>query len=103
MPTKQNIVKMSHWDTSILQGAMTSKETIDAIFNDLENQLLDKREITVDLKNVTFSSVYFLERLERFIEKGKGLSIEIKIINTSPEIYKVFQVARLHTVLNLCL
>ena len=95
MRTKQNL-------SELLYGEVKSKETIDVIFNDLENQLLDKREIIVDLKNVSFISVYFLERLEKFVEKGKSLSVEIKIINASPEIYKVFQVGRLKTVLSVC-
>ena len=86
----------------LLKGEMISKETIDIIFNDLENQLLDKREVLVDLKNISFVSVYFLERLEGFVEKGKSLNVEIKIINVISEIYKVFQVGRLKTVLGVC-
>ncbi len=96
MPIKQSL-------SELLCGEIKSKEVIDVIFDELENQLLDKREITVNLKKVTFVSVYFLERLERFMEKAKDLSVEIKIINISPEIYKVFQVSRLNTVLNACL
>ena len=95
MPTKQNL-------SELLYGKVKSKETIDIIFNDLENQLLDKREITLDLKNVSFMSVYFLERLEKFVEKGESLSVEIKIINASPEIYKVFQVGRVKNILDRC-
>lgn len=96
MPTKQNIAAM-------LEGKITSKEIIDVIFNDLENQLLDKREVNLDLKKVTFISVYFLERLEKFVEKGKSLSVEIKITNVNPDVYKVFQVGRLSQVLSVCL
>ena len=81
---------------------ITSNKTIDVIFNDLENQLLDKREITVDMKNVYFISVYFLEKLEKLVEKTKKLNVEIKIINISPDVYKVFQVGRLKTVLSVC-
>ena len=81
---------------------ITSNKTIDVIFNDLENQLLDKREITVDMKNVSFISVYFLEKLEKLVEKTKNLNVEIKIINISPDVYKVFQVGRLKTVLSVC-
>ena len=87
----------------VLKGEMITNDVIDLIFNDLEEQLLDKKEVTVDLKNVNFISVYFLERLERFIEKGKSLGTEIKVINVSPDVYKVFQVARLKTVLSVCL
>ena len=86
----------------LLQGEMISKETTDIIFNDLENQLLDKGEITVDLKKIIFISVYFLERLERFVEKAKSLNVEVKIISVSPDVYKVFQVGRVKTVLSVC-
>ena len=96
MPTKQNIA-------DLLQGEMVLKETIDVIFDNLENQLLDKREVTIDLKKVTFISVCFLERLEQFVEKAKSFSVEIEIFNVNPDVYKVFQVGRLKTVLNVCL
>ena len=96
MPIKQSL-------SELLCGEIKSKEVIDVIFDELENQLLDKREIAVDLKKVAFVSVCFLERLERFIEKAKDLSVEIKIINVNPEIYKVFQVSRVNIVLNACL
>ena len=59
MPIKQNAVETCR-GMSLLQGQIISKETIDLIFNDLENQLLDKVEIMIDLKNVTFISTYFL-------------------------------------------
>ncbi len=87
----------------LLQGEITSKETIDLIFNDLENQLLDKREIAIDLKKINFISVHFLERLEKLVEKAQSLNVEIKIINVNPGVYKVFQVGRLKTVLGVCL
>ena len=96
-------MKKEETTADLLQGKLILKQTIDVIFNDLENQLLDKREITVDFLKVTLISVYFLERLERFIEKGKSLGTEIKVINVSPDVYKVFQVARLKTVLSVCL
>src|SRR3989338_3568642 len=88
---------------NLLQGEMTSKKTIDVIFNDFENQLLDRREIIIDLKKIVFVSVYFLERLEKLVERAKNLNVEIKIINVSPDVYKVFQVGRLKTVLDVCL
>ncbi|OGI08628.1 MAG: hypothetical protein A3I68_01050 [Candidatus Melainabacteria bacterium RIFCSPLOWO2_02_FULL_35_15] len=89
--------------SDLLQGEMTSKKTIDVIFNDFENQLLDRREIIIDLKKIVFVSVYFLERLEKLVERAKNLNVEIKIINVSPDVYKVFQVGRLKTVLDVCL
>ena len=82
---------------------MLTKETIDIIFNDLENQLLDKTEVVVDLKEVSFISVYFLERLEKCVEKANELSVKIEIKNVNPDIYKVFQVGRLKLVLSVCL
>ena len=96
MPIKQNLSKLLH-------GEVKSKETIDIIFNDLENQLLDKREVVMDLKKVSFISVYFLERLEKFVDKANELSVKIEIKNVGPEIYKVFQVGRLKMVLSVCL
>ncbi len=87
MPIKQNIV-------DIFRGEMISKEIIDTIFNDLENQLLDMREVVVDMKNISFISVYFLERLEKFLDKAKELNIQIKIVSVIPEIYKVFQIRK---------
>lgn len=86
----------------LLKGEMTSKKTIDVIFNNFENQLLDKRELIIDLKKIVFISVYFLERLEELVEEAKNLNVEIKIINVSPDVYKVFQVGRLKTVLDVC-
>ena len=87
MRTKQNT-------NDLLKGEITSKETIDVIFNDLENQLLDKREIIVDLKNVSFISVYFLERLEKFIEKAQELNVHVKINSVNPNVYKVLQIRK---------
>ena len=96
MLTKQNMADM-------LQGKMISKETIDVIFNDLENQLLDKREVTVDLKKVTFISVYFLEQFEKLIEKSIKLDVKVEIVNVNSDIYKVFQVGRMRNVLDACI
>ena len=95
MPIKQNLSELLH-------GEVKSKEIIDIIFNDLENQLLDKTEVVVDLKEVSFISVYFLERLEKFVGKANELSVKIEIKNVSPYIYKVFQVGRLKAVLSVC-
>ncbi len=103
MLTNQNLKAEACHGMPLLQGEMTSKETINIIFNDLENQLMDKREITVDMKKVTFISVCFLERLGKFVEKGKSLDVQIKITGVNPDIYKVFQVARVNAVLNVCL
>ena len=88
--------------SDVLQGQIISKETIDLIFNDLENQLLDKVEIMIDLKNVTFISTYFLERLEALIEKSIKLNVRVKIVNINSGTYKVFQVGRVKNILNSC-
>ena len=95
MPIKQNISDM-------LQGKIASKETIDVIFNDLENQLLDKREVAIDLQKVTFISVYFLEQLEDLIERSIKLDVKVEIVNVNSDIYKVFQVGRVKNILNAC-
>lgn len=86
----------------LLQGEMISKEATDQIFNHFENQLLDREEIVLDLERVNFISVYFLERLEKLIQRAKNLNIKVKITNVKPAIYKVFQVGRVKEVLELC-
>ena len=76
-----------------LKGEMASNEVIDNIFNTLENNLMDGKKADLDLKNVTFINVHFLERLEKLVQKAKELNIEVKIRNVCPSIYKVFHVA----------
>ena len=84
----------------LLHGELISNEVIDLIFTNLGNQILDQKEVIVDLKDVTFISVYFLERLELFLEKVKELNAIIKIINVQPTIYKVFRVSKVKAVLD---
>ena len=86
----------------LLVGEITSNNITDDIFNKLENDLLDRKEITLDFSKVIFISVYFLERLENFVNRAKDLNVKIQILNTQPSIYKVFQVARSKTVLEVC-
>lgn len=86
----------------MLRGEITSSETIDTLFNTLENDLLDRKEIEINLKNVSFISVYFLERLEKLIQRGKDLNVKVQISNVQPTIYKVFQVARVKDILTVC-
>ena len=88
---------------NLLQGEMSSKELIDSIFNDLESQIMDKREMSLNLEKVTFISVYFLERLENFVKKAKDLNVEVKIVNVLPSVYKVFQVGRSREILETIL
>ncbi len=80
-----------------------SNETIDAIFNTLDNDLLDRKEAEINLKDVSFISVYFLERLEKLIQRAKDLNVKVQILNVQPAIYKVFQVARVKDVLAVCI
>ena len=84
---------------SLLQGELSSSKLIDLIFNNLERDLLDKREIILNFEKITFISVYFLERLETLVSRAKDLNVEIKILNVSESIYKVFHVARTKLVL----
>ena len=86
----------------LLVGEIISNNIIDDIFNKLENDLLDRKEITLDFSKVVFISVYFLERLENFANRAKDLSVNIQILNTQPSIYKVFQVARVKNILEVC-
>ena len=81
---------------------LTKKETTDVIFNDLENQLLDRREIDICFEKISFVSVYFLERLEKLIDKAKELNVKIQITDVKPSIYKVFQVGRVKSILEVC-
>lgn len=87
--------------TNLLKGQITTDETSNKIFDLLENQLLDGKKINLDLKEVTFINVSFLERLERLVQKAKELNIEIKINNVCPSIYKVFHVARNRDILSV--
>ena len=87
--------------TNLLKGEITSNEVIDSIFNALENELMDKKEIMLEFKNVLFISTYFLERLERLIQRAKDLNVKVQIANVQPAIYKVFQVARVKEVFSL--
>lgn len=91
---------MKAYVDNLLQGKMISKEKISSIFNDLGKQILDKREITIDLQKVTFISVYFLERLEEFVERAKTLNVVVRITNVQPSVYKVFQVGRVKEIIN---
>ncbi len=77
-----------------LKGELVSKDLIDKIFNHFESNLLDGKKIIMDLKDVTFINVYFLEQLEKLVEKAKKLNIELKIVNVKPSIYKVFHIAK---------
>ena len=86
----------------LFKGEITSNEVIDNIFNSLENQLLDRKEISLGLGEVTFISVYFLERLEKVVTGAKELNVKIQITNVQPSVYKVFQVARVKSILEIC-
>ena len=59
-------------------------------------------EITLDFQRVTFISVYFLERLEKFVSRAKDLNVKVQIKNVQSNIYKVFQVAKVKDILNYC-
>ena len=78
----------------LLQGEIISNSVIDFIFSSLEKGLLDRSETILNFMDVTFISVYFLERLEQFIERAKDLTVQVRLINLKPSIYKVFQVAK---------
>ena len=86
----------------LFSGEMILNKEIDNAFNYLEKQALDQTEIILDFNDLSFISVYFLESLESFIKKIKGLNLGIKIINMQPSIYKVFQVARIKNILEVC-
>lgn len=83
-------------------SAITSNEIIDKAFHSLENELLDGKKITLDFTRVTFISVYYLERLEQFVDRAKDLGVSFRIINILPSIYKVFQVAKVRNIIGVC-
>lgn len=89
-------------EKNLLEGEIDSKEKVDNIFNALESQLLDSNELNVDFEDVSFISVYFLERLENFTQGARKLAVKIRLINVQPSIYKVFQVARSKSILDNC-
>ncbi|OGI18650.1 MAG: hypothetical protein A3B68_01340 [Candidatus Melainabacteria bacterium RIFCSPHIGHO2_02_FULL_34_12] len=86
----------------MLSGEITSSEIVDSIFNSFDKQLLDRNEILLDFKKVTFVSVLFLERLESFVKRAKDINVKVQITNVSPVIYKVFQVAKVKSILEVC-
>ena len=97
--------ELENWRTGerdLLQGEIISSEVVDLIFNSLENKLLDRNELLIDFQYVTFISVYFLERLEKLINKARELNVKIKIVNVQSSIYKVFQVARGKDIISIC-
>ncbi len=85
----------------ILIGEIASNEVVDKIFNSLDNDLMDGKKLSIDMSNVTFISVFFLERLEKFIQKAKELNVEVKMKNVYPSVYKVFHVARNKDILSV--
>lgn len=95
MLTKQNV-------ENILEHEVVSNSKIDQLFNCFENQMLDMKEIVIDMGKTTFISTYFLEKLEQLVEKARELNAQVKIINVKSTIYKVFQVARVNNILNIC-
>ncbi len=84
-----------------LKGELTSDEVVNDIFNTFESELMDGKNLIIDLEKVTFINVRFLERLEMLTNKAKELNIKISIKNVLPSIYKVFHVARNRDILSL--
>lgn len=93
---------MNILEKNLLEGEIDSKEKVDSIFNASESQLLDTNELIIDFEDVSFISVYFLERLENFIQRAKRFNKKIHIVSVQPSIYKVFQVARVKDILESC-
>ena len=91
-------------EKDLLQGEMTSKEVVNKLFDELDGELLDRNQqnIVLDFEKVIFISVYFLERLENLVHKAKELNVRVQINNIQPSVYKVFQVARVKNILEVC-
>lgn len=85
-----------------IQEEMNSQDSGERLFNLLDKKILDRKEIFLDFNKTSFISVYFLERLAQFVNRAKDLNVRVKIINLSPVIYKVFSVARVKNVLEVC-
>ncbi len=86
----------------LFQGKITTEKQIKAIFDILGKEILDRKEIPIDFKNIKFISVYFLERFEQLIDRAIDLGVDVRILNVQPNIYKVFQVARVKKILAIC-
>ncbi len=88
--------------SEMMQEEMNTQESGESFFNLLDKKVLDRREIFLDFKKISFISVYLLERLTQFVTRAKDLNVKVKIVNLSPTIYKVFQVARVKNILEVC-
>lgn len=86
----------------IFQGEMLIHESIESKFDLLEKILLDRRELSLNFQQVSFISVYFLERLEKFLALALKANVQVTIKNISPSIYKIFQVAKSSNLLEAC-
>lgn len=93
-----NLIKVNE----AIHGDINLHNVVDSLFNELDKKLLDYKEIALDLSSIGFVSVYFLERIVQFVTRAKDLNANIKIINLSPSIYKVFHVARVQPLLDVC-
>ena len=86
----------------LVKDQMTSVDLIGQLFSQFEKELINNKDICLDFKDVNFISVPFLERLEKLVLRAKDLDARIKIVNLTPSIYKVFQVAKVKDVLQVC-
>ncbi len=88
--------------SEMMQEEMNAEESGEPLFNLLDKKLLDRKEIFLSFNKITFISVYCLERLAQFVTRAKDLNVKVKIVNLSPAICKVFYVARVKNILEVC-
>ena len=85
---------MENNSNKLLEANLNSTEYVNQVFNFYEKELIDKKEIVIDLSGINFVSVFFLRRLEEFTKRAKDLNAKVQITNATPTVYKVFHVAK---------
>ena len=87
---------------NMLSGEIKSDEAVGVIFSRLQERLMDEKELVIDMSEVSFISVSFLDRLEKLLLQANELSTDVRITNVQPTVYKVFRVARIKSILQAC-
>jgi len=79
------------------------KGSISKSISDVDRLLASgKIDLTLDFKEATFVSVDGLEWLEELLLRSQSLQAKVSFVNVSPEIYKVFKVAHIDSLLEAC-
>jgi anti-anti-sigma regulatory factor len=77
--------------------------TLDRAVEEVDRQVaLGTGDVTLDFKPVTFVSVEALEWLEELLLRSRSLGVSVSFVDVPPEIYKVFKVAHIDSLLEAC-